>query len=112
MTEYSRRGNQSTTYDNEVTLIAYPITEDAIGQQIEGDPVETIILCYEKSIGYREFYAAAAEGIRPEIAVVIHRFEYSGQKVVRYNGVLYKVIRTYSTGTEEMELTLGEAQGV
>lgn len=100
------------TYDNQVTLITYPITEDALGQQIEGTPVETVILCAEKSIGYREFYAAAAEGIRPEIAVVIHRYEYSGQRVVKYKSILYKVLRTFATSTEEMELTLGEAQGV
>lgn len=91
-------------YDNEVTLIGVAAAEpDDSGQVIE-TPVETKVLCKEKSIGHREFYAAAANGIRLERTLVIHRFEYDGQTMVRYNGQDLKVVRAYATGIEEIEL--------
>ncbi len=99
------------TYDNEVKLIGYTLgTEDALGQQVEV-PVLTTVLCGEKSISHREFYAASAQGIRPEITLLVHRFEYSGQKDVEYGGQKMKVIRTYAASDEEIELTCGDIVG-
>lgn len=94
------------SWDYELTLIRPgEITQDDIGNQIPGDPVETVILCKLQSVGRTEFYNAAVAGLRPEMMFVIHGYEYNYEQSVRFDGVLYRVIRTYSTGFEELELT-------
>ena len=99
------------TYDNEVKLITRTLTEDSLAQQIESAPVYTTVLCSEKAIKYSEFYKGAQSGIRPEITLIIHRFEYSGQKEVEYLGQTLKVIRTYPISSEEIELICGDIVG-
>lgn len=94
------------TYDHELILITPGgIIEDEIGNQIPVDPVETPILCGKKSAGGTEFYNGAANGMRPEFVFVVHTYEYDDQRVVRFNGVNYRVIRTYEVSFEELELT-------
>jgi SPP1 family predicted phage head-tail adaptor len=91
------------TYDHELTLITQIMIEDEIGNQI---PVETktIILCGLKSVGRTEFYNAALTGLKPELVFVVHGYEYNGEQVVEFEGAKYRVIRTYATGFEEIEL--------
>jgi SPP1 family predicted phage head-tail adaptor len=93
------------TYDHELTLINETIDEDEIGNQ---NPVETrtTILCAIDSVGRNEFYSGAAAGLRPELVFVVHTYEYSGERIVEFEGKRYSVIRTYQTGTEEIELTV------
>lgn len=94
------------TYDHELILITpSQIIEDEIGNQIPNDPIETPILCGLKSIGRSEFYNAAVAGLRPELVFVVHAYEYEGQKSIKFEGIEYRVIRTYSVSFEEMELT-------
>lgn len=94
------------TYDYELTLISPGgYTEDAIGNKIPIAPVETTILCDRKSATRGEYYQAAAAGLKPEEVFVAHAYEYGGQKLVRFDGILYSVIRTYQVGIEEIELT-------
>lgn len=78
------------TYDYELTLI--------------GDK-ETTILCGKKSVGRNEFYSAAQAGLKPEIIFIVHDYEYNGEEKIRFEGKIYKVIKTYSVSFEEVELT-------
>lgn len=93
------------TYDHELMLI----TSLTTGKDENSDPITipigTTILCGLQSVGRGEFYAAAALSLRPELVFTIHAYEYSGQELVQFEGVRYKVLRTYSTGFEELELT-------
>ena len=93
------------TYDHELTLISQTVKEDEIGNQI---PVETKkdILCGLKSIGRNEFYNAALTGLKPALDFVVHGYEYNGEQVIEFEGTRYRVIRTYATGFEEIELTV------
>lgn len=54
----------------------------------------TEIFAERQSIGLNEFYQANASGFKPEIAFLIYRFEYHGEKTIIYNGERYNVIRT------------------
>ena len=92
------------TYDNELTLIKQEFIEDEIGNQIPTETRKTL-LCSVKSVGRNEFYSAATAGLRPSIVFVIHGYEYDGEQSVEFEGIRYKVIRTYSTDFEEIELT-------
>ena len=92
------------TYDNELNLISLTYADDEIGNQI---PIErkTNILCNVSSIGRSEFYNAANSGLKPTIIFTIHKYEYNDETLVEFNNVKYKVIKTYSKGIEEIELT-------
>ncbi|MEK4141144.1 phage head-tail adapter protein [Paenibacillus sp. FSL M7-0547] len=98
------------TYDYELTLIT-----QSSGTNADADPIiveeETVILCGLNSVGRSEFYAAAATGLRPELVFTIHGYEYDGQQLVEFDGVRYKVLRTYGTGYEELELTCQREAG-
>jgi hypothetical protein len=98
------------TYDHELTLIGETIEEDEIGNQ---RPVETrtTILCSVKSVGRNDFYSGAAAGLRPEYVFTVHAYEYGGERIVEFEGKRYRAIRTYQTGTEEIELTVERVIG-
>lgn len=60
------------------------------------DEVETDVFVNVLSVGMNEFYVGQQAGYNPSITFEIADYEdYSGQQFIRYNGVLYKVIRTY-----------------
>lgn len=92
------------TYDYELTLIQQTYTFDEISNQIPIEERETI-LCDKKSVSRSEFYNAATNGLKPVIVFVVHAYEYNGEELVEFEGGRYKIIRTYSTSTEEIELT-------
>ncbi len=98
------------TYDYELTMIAVAITQDDIGNEIVTE-TETVIYCGLKSVGRNEFYNAAVADLKPELVFVIHPYEYSGEKKVKFEGNRYSVIRTYRKDIEEMELIV-ERDGV
>ncbi|MGE4213778.1 MAG: phage head closure protein [Anaerotignaceae bacterium] len=92
------------TYDNELTLITKTYAQDDIGNQIATE-TETKILCGVKSVGRSEFYNAAQTGLKPTLLFIVHGYEYSGEKLVKFENEKYSVLKTYSMGFEELELT-------
>lgn len=77
------------------------------------DPAETrrTVFCTLKSIGQQEAYMAFAQGLNPELKVVLaHDFEYEGERLCEINGVRYDILRTYITETDGIELTLQRVQ--
>ena len=99
------------TYDHELTLIKheYPLDEygnpqtDENGNQIV-IATETVVLCGLKSVSRNEFYSAAVNDLKPEHVFVVHGYEYDGQKIVEFEGIRYRTIRTYAVDFEEIEL--------
>lgn len=98
------------TYDNQLTLISKTYTEDEIGNQIPIE-IKTDILCNVNSIGRNEFYNAANSGLKPTLIFTIHKYEYSDETLIEFQNVKYKVIKTYSKGIEEIELTCEKVIG-
>jgi SPP1 family predicted phage head-tail adaptor len=92
------------TFDHELTLLGETIVEDELGNQ-EVVFTEKTILGAVKSVGRSEFYSAATTGLQPSIIFVIHGYEYDNEQYVRFQNDKYRVIRTYSTDFEEVELT-------
>ncbi|AYB47129.1 phage head closure protein [Paenibacillus lautus] len=94
------------SYDHELILITPGgIIEDDIGNQIPIDPVRTPVYCQLRSVGRNEFYNAAVTGLRPEFIFIIHAYEYNGEQLVEFEDKKYRVLRTYSTSFEEIELS-------
>lgn len=82
------------TFDHELILISVTPSENDIGDPIE-IPTERAILCDVQSVSRSEHYAAAAHGIPPEIVFVVNKYEYEGEKDVKFQGNKYQVMRTY-----------------
>lgn len=71
------------------------------------EKVERTVYCRVRSAGYREFYLAKAAGLNPEYVFILAQdFEYQGEPYCEYHGDLYKIIRTYITETDGIELTV------
>jgi hypothetical protein len=76
------------------------------------------VLCGVRSIGMGEFYSSSATDYHPELKLILADYlDYNDETLADYNGLRYRIIRTYRTGLE-LELTLerapdedGEADG-
>lgn len=95
-------------YNEILTLIA-PGESTEVDEY--GDPVQTEvrtdIFCKVLSVGMKEFYQAQTTGVKPEIKAEIEDYlDYEGQPEVELLGVRYKVLRTYRTLSQGLELTL------
>lgn len=94
-------------WNDQITLVKENYDFDEIGNQIPSGETRNTIFCDVRSITRREFYDAAVAGLKPEIAFAIHNDEYQGEKKIEYQGITYKVIRTYTKDFEELELICG-----
>ena len=81
-------------YDGTATLKAYGApTYDAYGNEIL-PVIETEVFVQPRSVYQSEFYNAAQFGLRPSLTLYLtNREDYSGQKVLSYEGKEYSVIR-------------------
>ena len=72
------------------------------------------VFAKQQSIGMREFYEAAATEYSPEIKFILADYlEYNGETFAKYEGTLYRVMRTYRAGqTIELTLTSASAEEV
>lgn len=67
------------------------------------------VFCNVRSIGMKEFYQANATDFHPEVKfVLVDYLDYAGETMVRHDGQLYRVLRTYRNGNE-LELTAEKA---
>lgn len=68
-----------------------------------------VVPCTVRSVGYSEYYAARSSGIEPSVVFALALAEdYAGEKVVEWNGVRYRVVRTWMQG-DGIEITCGPA---
>ena len=62
------------------------------------------VICNVKGVKRTEFYQAQAAGYKPEISVEVKAFEYERERYLEFDGVMFKVIRTYPVAAENIEL--------
>lgn len=68
----------------------------------------TEVFCRRASIGQQEFYSSAVVSLKPEFKLILaDYYDYDNQKIVRYDGKLYDVIRTF-IAKNTIELTVKE----
>lgn len=62
-----------------------------------------------RSVGRTEFYQAQAVGYKPELVFVLADYlDYDFESLVKYDGKLFRVLRTYRTG-QELEIVVTQA---
>lgn len=88
-----------------VGLIAVTKVKNDYNELEEVDGVPREVMANVKSVGSREFYQAAAAGMKVETIIAIREIEYQGEPKLSHGGTVYHVIRTYSKGGEILELT-------
>ena len=84
------------------------ITENAEAHGVHDTVTETAreVYCTVRSVTRREFYDALNAGVRPEYVFVLALAEdYQDERVVRYKGLKYRVVRTYMTEDDGIEIT-------
>lgn len=87
------------------------ISENPAAHGIFDKPTETgrTVFCTIRSVGYSEFYRALENNLHPTMVFTLADYaEYDGEKICVFEGVRYRVIRTYQTGGS-IELTVEEA---
>ena len=79
------------------------------------DTIEEIrrtVYCTERSVSQTEMYQAQAVGLNPALKLVLaHAFEYGGEKLCEYRGIRYRILRTYVTAGDDIELTVEPTDG-
>lgn len=87
-------------------------TPEARGVLDQATEARRTVYCTVKSIGQSEAYQAMSVGLKPEIKIVLaHDFEYQGEDLAEFEGVLYRILRTYITEADGVELTLERVRG-
>ena len=95
---------------NVVTLIAE--SPDAHGVGVDAEESSRTVYCTVKSIGMQEAYQAMGIGLSPELKVILaHDFEYDGEPIAELCGVRFRILRTYITEQDGIELTLQRIKG-
>lgn len=94
-------------YNEIIYLADEVITEE---KDAFGDPVTKFVtsqlFAKQKSISQTEFYQAQTSDFKPEIKFKIPDYlDYSGQKYLIHENVRYKILRTYRTEENELEIT-------
>ena len=81
-------------YDGIAVLKAYGTpTFDTYGNEVE-NITETTVFVQPRGVYQSEFYNAAQLGLKPSLTLFIaNKEDYSGQKVLSYEGREYSVIR-------------------
>lgn len=51
-----------------------------------------------------EFYQAAATGLKPTLMLEVFQYDYNEEDRLKFNDVVYKVIRTYPIKNEKLEI--------
>lgn len=99
-------------YDTTATLLSETIAQDAYLNEIKTYQGRDIFVRRTRSIYRDEFYQAAAVGLRPAAVLVIFAGDYTGEKLVEWQGITYAVTRTYQApGSDDLELTISERLG-
>ena len=94
---------------NIVELLAPTHTQDANGIWQESLEAKCVY-CQVDSVTRNEFFEGGRNGLNPEFRVMMFRYDYNGEKLLRYDGRTYAVYRTYWNRDDTIELYV-ERQG-
>ena len=95
-----------------IELVEIVTEKDELNQVVEKTRTRTTTLAEIGSVSQTEFFSGGRLGLNPSLKAVVYDFEYSGEPIVKWNGKLYSVYRTfYQNDTDKVELYLEERGG-
>lgn len=91
-------------------LVAETRTQDACGiEQVV--QTERQVFCNVSSVTQREWFEGGRIGLNPEYRMTMFAYDYAGEQLLKFNGIIYSIYRTYITDTDEIELYVQRKQG-
>lgn len=88
------------------------VSPEAEGVGIERTETRRRVYCTIRSIGMQEAYQAMGQGLNPELKVILaHDFEYRDEPLLELGGKRHKILRTYVTEDDGIELTVQKVTG-
>ena len=70
------------------------------------------VFCNEKSVTTNEFYQSSQNGNEIKIIFEVKQIDYEKEQFVLYENETYKIIRTYKTNSEDIELHCALKEGL
>ena len=92
--------------------VIYLVAENPEAHGIFDAYAETqrMVFCAIKSVSSSEYYRALEQDLHPALVFVLRDYaEYQGEKICIYNDTRYRIVRTYITAQQTIELTVEEA---
>lgn len=70
------------------------------------------VFCNEKSVTTNEYYQSSQNGNEIKIIFEVKQIDYEKEQFVLYENETYKIIRTYKTNSEDIELHCALKEGL
>ena len=70
------------------------------------------VFCNEKSVTTNEYYQSSQNGNEIKIIFEVKQIDYGKEQFVLYENETYKIIRTYKTNSEDIELHCALKEGL
>ncbi len=90
---------------DEIILIKRTFTQDDVGNNVPNEE-QSVVYGDIASIGMAEYYKAAQVNRKPELKVIVRKYDYDGQDVAEVGGDRYTIYRTYVQEPDNIELYL------
>ena len=101
---------KNSTYP--IDLVVITTEKDEINQVVEKQRTTNTVFAQISSVSQTEFFSGGRMGLQPSLKAVIYDFEYNDEPIVKWNGKLYSVYRTFFVnGADRVELYLEERGG-
>lgn len=95
-----------------IDLITVVTEKDDLNQIVEEERTTNTVFAEISSVSQTEFFNGGRLGFQPSLRATIYDFEYGNEPIVKWNGKLYSVYRTFAVqGTDKLELYLEERGG-
>lgn len=94
--------------------VAYLVTETYtrnVYGVMERTETERKVYCRITSVSGSEWFEGGRNGINPEYRVVMFRYDYEGENIMKIDGTYYTVYRTYQGTSDSIELYLEKRKG-
>lgn len=96
--------------DSIVNLVSISTSKNAFGEDIDAE-VQTQVFASINDVGRAEFFRAAELALAPQFIARTAAINYSGQRILDFNGQRYAIYRTYLDG-DDVELYCEKKAGL
>lgn len=86
-----------------IMLLSTTKAQNAYGVWVES-PTSRMVFCQVDSVTRAEFFEGGRNGLNPEFRMTMFFGDYSGEKLLSYNGQTYSIYRTYQGKNDTIEL--------
>lgn len=94
-----------------ISLIAETVVESDLHVPQAIQQTERDVFADVTSVTGSEWFEGGRNGIVPEYRMIVFKYDYQGEQLLRYNGTVYQIYRTYERRTDELELYCAKRKG-